>query len=562
MPPFGESTTRNEIKRVHRAERPDFDDLEDAGAKRISKALVQWKRGIFRGISADTVDRIISRIDDKDLRRPLDDTLYKLIEEWTREGTRSAIVDLEEQIFGTRKSAKRDGFTVAWDRAHEEASAWARNYAGELIKDVTDTTRDVVRRQVRDFVEDGSQTVNQLASRLSSYPGSPFGPGRARLIAVTEVTRSYYKGSEYAWTRSGVVEKKEWLTSVDELVCPICGPIHGEVVGLREFFSIGVDGPPAHPRCRCDTAPVIADDPARNLTDAQYQEGGGFSPSAGPRAPRPPKTPAPAPEPIIETPIPAESVPEVGDHLNYPAYLRDDIEDAKKRISAVHGNGKRYDVDKRPNAYSRRVDITGKDSKARSTTYGYYRGSASKIYINPAGAHPELTTIHELGHYIDHDFLRIRDQADYYDLWMQLAKSSDDTVSRSWRDIPALVDRAKEVDNAAAVFDWVEAVQETDEFKWYKKVLDGDIKTVKYGNRAGDAFVADVKFSEYRQKMTEHWSRSYEQYIAQKSGDGKLLGQLEVWDGAHGYPRNYAKFDRISETIDKIIEDSGWEIRQ
>jgi len=47
---------------------------------------------------------------------------------------------------------------------------------------------------------------------------------------------------------------KQWWTNNDDRVCPICGPLHEEVVDIDEnFVSLGVEyqQPPAHVFCRC-----------------------------------------------------------------------------------------------------------------------------------------------------------------------------------------------------------------------------------------------------------------------------------------------------------------------
>lgn len=41
-----------------------------------------------------------------------------------------------------------------------------------------------------------------------------------------------------------------WMTEEDARVCPICGPLHGS--RRRVWGRIFPDGPPAHPRCRCE----------------------------------------------------------------------------------------------------------------------------------------------------------------------------------------------------------------------------------------------------------------------------------------------------------------------
>ena len=79
-----------------------------------------------------------------------------------------------------------------------------------------------------------------------------------------------------AWRESGVVAGREWNTAVDELVCPICGPLHGKFAPYGEPFEGGYDSPPAHPRCRCWISAVSKADLERDIADYEYVEGGGF----------------------------------------------------------------------------------------------------------------------------------------------------------------------------------------------------------------------------------------------------------------------------------------------
>lgn len=46
-------------------------------------------------------------------------------------------------------------------------------------------------------------------------------------------------------------------------MCPVCGPLAGRLVGLDEPFADGIDGPPAHPRCRCWVVPA----PVKNAAE-------------------------------------------------------------------------------------------------------------------------------------------------------------------------------------------------------------------------------------------------------------------------------------------------------
>lgn len=86
---------------------------------------------------------------------------------------------------------------------------------------------------------------------------------RAQRIARTELAAAHNAGIQLtmqdavtAQVFPGEVERV-WRTQRDERVCPICGPLDGEVVDMgQDFTSTGGRGftgiiPPAHPQCRC-----------------------------------------------------------------------------------------------------------------------------------------------------------------------------------------------------------------------------------------------------------------------------------------------------------------------
>jgi hypothetical protein len=77
------------------------------------------------------------------------------------------------------------------------------------------------------------------------------------MVAVTEVTRAYAEGNRrsakeyedqelFTWVRT-------WRTNNDDLVCELCGPLHGKTAeGTDGEYPLGGgQGPPRHPRCRC-----------------------------------------------------------------------------------------------------------------------------------------------------------------------------------------------------------------------------------------------------------------------------------------------------------------------
>lgn len=84
---------------------------------------------------------------------------------------------------------------------------------------------------------------------------------RGRTIAETETQIAIMKGEAAFWDQaveSGAVDEAEvfktWRTVRDLDVCPICEPLHGQTVRVRGVFDTAVgplNGPTAHPRCRC-----------------------------------------------------------------------------------------------------------------------------------------------------------------------------------------------------------------------------------------------------------------------------------------------------------------------
>lgn len=131
--------------------------------------------------------------------------------------------------------------------AMAEARQWASVYTYELVQGINATTRRGMQEAIARWVDNG-EPLEALRRDLEPM----FGRRRARLIAATETTRAYQQGAEQGYRASGVVTGMEWRTARDELVCPVCGPRHGQRMALGS-----ADAPPAHPNCRCWTAPVV-----------------------------------------------------------------------------------------------------------------------------------------------------------------------------------------------------------------------------------------------------------------------------------------------------------------
>lgn len=139
-------------------------------------------------------------------------------------------------------------------QVNAKAAAWAEERAGDLIDSVSETTRDRLRELVAQAIREGWSN-DQLADALLG--DDAFSGSRAEMIARTETADADVQGNLIGWKESGVVAQKQWIVAQDQ-VCDICEPFDGMIVDLDEEFPEG--DPPAHPNCRCDVLPVLADD--------------------------------------------------------------------------------------------------------------------------------------------------------------------------------------------------------------------------------------------------------------------------------------------------------------
>jgi len=142
---------------------------------------------------------------------------------------------------------------IDWNLGNQTVASWASEYTFERVAGITATTRSGLQKAVADYYA-YRMTRGELVSNIARL----FGPGRASTIAVTEVTRAAFMGNklyvnQLEW-ESGVQMVGTWRTNVDDLVCPICGPLNGakqDGSGIFRADSGIFDGPPAHVNCRC-----------------------------------------------------------------------------------------------------------------------------------------------------------------------------------------------------------------------------------------------------------------------------------------------------------------------
>lgn len=163
----------------------------------------------------------------------------------TDEGVQEAEVILGQMGVGVDTAAARGRYVQ-----------WARTHGLDLVRRMTQTDKTALRAELATWLTT-DEGLPGLVDRMRVVLRND---RRSFLIASTESTNAFYWGNYFVWKESKVVQGKQWYTRQDERVCVICGPLHEVIVPLDDTFDTMVgplDGPSAHPGCRCNVRPFI-----------------------------------------------------------------------------------------------------------------------------------------------------------------------------------------------------------------------------------------------------------------------------------------------------------------
>lgn len=144
-------------------------------------------------------------------------------------------------------------FDMDWTTANQHAAKWAREHAGQLIKDLNDTSSKIIKDAISAFIETPGMTVGDIIDQITQ---TGFGEVRAGMIATTETTTAYAQGQllaaqEMNKENPDLTLYKTWFTDKDDRVCEICLPNEDVEVEWDQPFPSGDMDPPGHVNCRC-----------------------------------------------------------------------------------------------------------------------------------------------------------------------------------------------------------------------------------------------------------------------------------------------------------------------
>jgi hypothetical protein len=131
------------------------------------------------------------------------------------------------------------------NQVNELAVEWAEHRAAELVTKIQESTRDYLRADVTQAVEEGWSS-QQLSQALEENFG--FSASRSNTIARTEIGQADVEGNMMAYRTSGVVVGKEWILGSGHPKPDQCDTnAAAGVIPLAEAFPSGDQNPLAHP---------------------------------------------------------------------------------------------------------------------------------------------------------------------------------------------------------------------------------------------------------------------------------------------------------------------------
>jgi SPP1 gp7 family putative phage head morphogenesis protein len=238
------------------------DRLERQAANDIQTALTKQQRAIVDAARRMSAEEFIGSVEAE-----LEAQVAAIQEETALyDRLRRALLEsVDLGVFVAVEQLESIGLGLDWTLVNEDARAWAQNHVGTLIEGIDETTLARTRSSVAEWVQNG-EPLSMLIEDLAPI----FGTQRSQLIAATEVTRAYAEANQRVYREAGI-RYMEWRAAEDELMCPICGGLNGQIVGINDKFDAALDDdirtqfrvnfaiPPAHPRCRCWIVPVVAE---------------------------------------------------------------------------------------------------------------------------------------------------------------------------------------------------------------------------------------------------------------------------------------------------------------
>ena len=225
--------------------------------KRITPLEADFKRGMIKLFQEQELRALRALRKGKAITKDIDDVLRITHDEREIMKFTETVLPRITQMVKINGEAAAAELGLGFDVTNPEVVKWIKKRGGFLIKSIGDTTLKKLKRTLAEGVANG-ESIPNLASRISGVYDEAKG-SRSVLIARTETINASNSGALEAYKQSGIVEKKEWLATMDDRVRDEHAAMNGEVVDIDKPFSNG-EMYPGEPNCRCTVLPVLKKD--------------------------------------------------------------------------------------------------------------------------------------------------------------------------------------------------------------------------------------------------------------------------------------------------------------
>lgn len=422
---------------------------------------------------------------------------------------------------------------------------------GEILADASRVGPDALRQSLIDGIALGRNPLETARRALRQGLAQSF--TRMATIARTETLRVYRETTLESYRQSNVVAGYRRLCAKDERTCLGCLMADGRQYSLDQPFD-------EHPNGRCALVPVLRSTPPvqfetgpewferqpesvqrsmlgpsrfdlwqrgeiglGDLVTRRWDDTWGGALAAAPvrslpggaralqRLASQRVTPAATPTPVVQRSSPVSNVLQLNDTTSTTGRA---AADAMAAIDAVHDDGSL------PGCV---IDI---GYEPPGSAYGWYLSADKKIFVNNASFadHPQMTTAHEIGHFIDDGYLNIA---------LGFGNSAH-VDAQSW-------------------LAWTDAIDKSNAVKV--------LQQIKLNNGAipGTSLLVLPSHIDYLLSKPECWARSYAQFVARRSQNRDMIEQLERMQN-DPIPVQWEDkdFEPIDQAIETILKGVGW----
>jgi len=447
-------------------------------------------------------------------------------------------------------------FGFRFDVQNLQARDWFNKYTLRFAQPICDTTNNDIRRLLAGVKRSGktlSETQNYLTSMFRAYQGETLDPDewawyeerlprhRTENIARTETLRAANAGSHEIHKMWGV-GWKEWLATYDDRARPehmtagseykeggSIGPIPIDqpfiVMGEELMYPHDPAGSPKNfCNCRCTTAPFFP----KEVVGGEEVE------------PEPEPFRAPDPIDIVRAPQPGGKRVSEAISVEDSRFMQENYQRTLDIIDELHGTGE-IELPQIP-AYSVPKDVGwhGELGCDFFEVKGEQRLRPLNIKLSKGSDHPGLTSAHETGHFLDLSGIGKGEFMRYEDMF----------ASRiyDYLDMKEVMETIRETEAYKTLF-----LQYRVPHRFETSMEIGGLTKTVYPS---------PEYAQYCLQSHELWARAYSQWVAMKSNDAVLLGELALVrsDKIYGNSVYWSDedFAKIMDAIDNLFAKLGW----